>query len=325
MIYRPVVLGFSAFLLAMTFVSFSVQASQMFITIGTAGVTGVYYPTGGAICRLVNKGRKEHGIRCSVESTDGSAHNITSIRENDLNFGVAQSDVQAAAWLGTHSFEKAGKYKDLRAVFSVHGEPLQLVVRKDAGIDRFEDVKGKRVNLGNPDSGQRETMMRILGHLGWSKKDFSYVGGLKSAEQSKALCNNQLDAVFFTAGIPNGSVKEATTSCETKLISLTGPWVDGFLKKYPQYSKAVIPARTYRGTDVDIQTFGPKATVVSSTDTDDEVVYQIVRSVMENFTSFKRLHPAFKNVEKSKMIKDGLSAPLHKGALRYYKEAGLIK
>ncbi|SCA57790.1 TAXI family protein [Candidatus Terasakiella magnetica] len=301
------------------------HASQMFITIGTAGVTGVYYPTGGAICRLVNKERKEHGIRCSVESTDGSAHNITSIREDDLNFGIAQSDVQAAAWSGSHSFEEAGRFKKLRAVFSVHGEPLQLVVRKDAGIDTFKDVKGKRVNLGNIDSGQRETMMRILGHLGWDEKDFSYAGSLKSTEQSKALCNNKLDAVFFTAGIPNASVKEATTSCDTKLISMTGQWVDSFIAKYPQYSKAVIPAGTYRGTESDIHTLGPKATVVSSTKTSDEIVYQVVRSVMDHFSAFKKLHPAFKHIKKSQMIKDGLSAPLHRGAIKYYKEVGLLK
>jgi len=132
--------------------------AEEFITIGTGGVTGVYYPTGGAICRLVNKGRKEHGVRCSVESTGGSVYNINTIREGELEFGVAQSDWQYHAFNGSSKFEEAGPFENLRAVFSVHPEPFTVVARADSGITNFEDLKGKRVNIGNPGSGQRGTM-----------------------------------------------------------------------------------------------------------------------------------------------------------------------
>ena len=295
-----------------------------FITIGTGGVTGVYYPTGGAICRLVNKDRKEHGIRCSVESTGGSAYNINTIRAGELDMGVAQSDVQAAALEGTQSFKDSGAFEDLRAVFSVHPEPLHLLARADAGIETFMDVKGKRVNIGNAGSGQRETVELILDHLGWDKGAFSLAAELKSAEQSQALCDNKIDAVFFTVGIPSGSMQEATTSCATKIIPMSGDWVDAFIKKYPAYAKATIPGGIYAGTDDDVATFGPKATFVSSNRVAPDVVYQVVKAVFENFDDFKRLHPAFEPLKKDEMIKDGLAAPLHDGAVRYYKEAGLM-
>ena len=132
--------------------------AEEFITIGTGGVTGVYYPTGGAICRLVNKGRKDHGIRCSVESTGGSVYNINTIRAGELEFGVAQSDWQYHAYNGSSQFESDGPFEDLRAVFSVHPEPFTVVARADSGIKNFDDMKGKRVNIGNPGSGQRGTM-----------------------------------------------------------------------------------------------------------------------------------------------------------------------
>ena len=298
--------------------------AQKFITIGTGGVTGVYYPTGGAICRLVNKNRKEHGIRCSVESTGGSAYNVNTIRAGDLDMGVAQSDVQAAAFQGTLTFKERGAFNNLRAVFSVHPEPLHLIARADAGIKTFDDLKGKRVNIGNPGSGQAETVKLILQTVGWSKNDFSLASELKSAEQSAALCDNKVDAVFFTVGIPSGSIKEATTTCDTKLIPISGAWVDSFVKKYPAYAKATIPGGIYRGSPDPTATFGPKATFVSSTNTPDDTVYAVVKSVFENFESFKKLHPAFADLQRNEMTVDGLSAPLHNGAIRYYKEVGLM-
>ena len=125
-------------------------ADQRFVSIGTGGVTGVYYPTGGAICRLMNKTRKEHGIRCSVESTGGSVYNINTVRAGELEFGVAQSDWQYHAYNGTSKFADAGKFDKLRAVFSVHPEPFTLIGKAGGGVKTFADIKGKRVNVGNP-------------------------------------------------------------------------------------------------------------------------------------------------------------------------------
>lgn len=302
----------------------SVQAEQKFVTIGTGGVTGVYYPTGGAICRLVNKGKKEHGIRCSVESTGGSVYNLNAIAAAELDMGVAQSDWQYHAYNGTSKFEKKGANKELRAVFSVHPEPFTVVARADSGIKNFEDLKGKRVNIGNPGSGQRGTMEVVMEKLGWTTKDFKLASELKSAEQSKALCDNKIDAIVFTVGHPSGSIKEATTSCESVIVNVTGPAIEDLIKAHDYYRSATIPAGMYRGNDADASTFGVGATFVSSAKVPADVIYQVVKSVFENFDQFKKLHPAFANLKKEEMIKDGLSAPLHDGAKKYYKEAGLL-
>ena len=299
-------------------------AEQQFISIGTGGVTGVYYPTGGSICRLVNKGRKEHGIRCSVESTGGSVYNLNTIRAGELDMGVAQSDWQYHAYHGTSKFEEQGPNKDLRAVFSVHPEPFTVVARADAGVKKFQDLKGKRVNVGNPGSGQRGTMEVVMNALGWTMDDFALASELKSAEQSQALCDNKIDAMVFTVGHPSGSIKEATTSCDSVIVEVSGPEIDKLVADNAYYRKATIPAGMYKGTDEDVETFGVGATFVSSTNTSPDVVYQVVKAVFENFEDFKKLHPAFQVLKKEEMIKDGLSAPLHEGAVRYYKEAGLM-
>ncbi len=302
----------------------SVQAADTFITIGTGGVTGVYYPTGGAICRLVNKGRKDHGVRCSVESTGGSVYNLNAIRTGELDMGVAQSDWQYHAYNGTSKFQDAGANKDLRAVFSVHPEPFTVLARADAGIKKFSDLKGKRVNVGNPGSGQRGTMEVVMNTLGWKTSDFSLASELKSAEQASALCDNKVDAIVFTVGHPSGSIKEATTSCDTVLVAVDGPAIDKLVSENAYYRKAVIPGGMYMGNDGDTVTFGVGATFVSTTKTPADTVYVVVKSVFENFDDFKKLHPAFANLDKKEMIKDGLSAPLHDGAAKYYKEAGLM-
>ena len=216
-------------------------AEQRFITIGTGGVTGVYYPTGGSICRLVNKGRKQHGIRCSVESTGGSVYNLNTIRQGELDMGVAQSDWQYHAYNGTSKFADKGANKDLRAVFSVHPEPFTVVARADSGIKHIDDLKGKRVNIGNPGSGQRGTMEVLMKAKGWTKDDFALASELKSAEQSSALCDNKIDAMVFTVGHPSGSIKEATTSCDSVLVEVSGDAVNKLVSDNSYYRTATIP------------------------------------------------------------------------------------
>ena len=297
---------------------------QAFITIGTGGVTGVYYPTGGAICRLVNKGRKEHGIRCSVESTGGSIYNINTIKEGELEFGVAQSDWQFHAYNGTSKFA-GNPFKDLRAVFSVHPEPFTVVARADAGISSFEDLKGKRVNIGNPGSGQRGTMDVVLQTLGWSTGDFELASELKAAEQSAALCDNQIDAMIYTVGHPSGSIQEATTACDSVLVNVNSDEIRDLAERESYYRMATIPGGMYRGNDSDVETFGVAATFVTRADISDEAVYAVVSAVFDNFEDFKKLHPAFANLKPENMASQGLSAPLHPGAAKYYKEKGWIE
>ena len=301
-----------------------VWAEQTFVTIGTGGVTGVYYPTGGAICRLVNKNRKKHGIRCSTESTGGSVFNLNTIRAGDLDMGVAQSDWQYHAYHGSSKFKDKGANRELRAIFSVHPEPFTVVARADSGIRNFGDLKGKRVNVGNPGSGQRGTMEVLMEASGWKMSDFALASELKSSEQSMALCDNKIDAMVFTVGHPSGSIKEATTSCDSVLVNVTGSAVDMLVAENDFYRTATIPGGMYSGNANDTKTFGVGATFVTSTRTPENVIYQVVKAVFENFDSFRKFHPAFRNLDKRQMIKDGLSAPLHAGAVKYYKEAGLM-
>jgi TRAP transporter TAXI family solute receptor len=320
---KAAVTAMSCFALVLTAIPTPSQA-QTFVTIGTGGVTGVYYPTGGAICRLVNKGKKEHGLRCSVESTGGSVYNLNAIAGGELDMGVAQSDWQYHAYNGTSKFKDAGANKDLRAVFSVHPEPFTLVARTDSGIKNFKDLKGKRVNIGNPGSGQRGTMEVVMEAMGWTKEDFKLASELKAAEQSSALCDNKVDAIVYVVGHPNGSIKEATTACDAKVINVTGKEIDALIADNSFYRTARIPSGMYRGTEGEIMTFGVGATFVSSDKVPEDVIYHVVKAVFENFDDFKKLHPAFANLKKEEMISDGLSAPLHDGAAKYYKEAGLM-
>lgn len=299
-------------------------AEQKFISIGTGGVTGVYYPTGGAICRLVNKGRKEHGIRCSAESTGGSIYNINTIRNGELEFGVAQSDWQYHAYNGTSKFKDKGPFKKLRAVFSVHPEPVTIVARDDSGIKNITDFKGKRVNIGNPGSGTLGTWDVIEKALGWQRSDLKLAAGMKSAETARALCDNKIDAYFWLVGHPSALTQESIASCASHLVNATGPAIDKLVKDNSYYRTATIPAGMYNNKE-DIKTFGVGATFVSSADVPDDVVYVVVKAVFDNFDQFKKLHPAFAHLKESEMIKDGLSAPLHPGAVKYYKEKGWIK
>ncbi len=295
---------------------------QQFISIGTGGVTGVYYPTGGAICRLVNKDRKEHGIRCSVESTGGSVYNINTVRSGELEFGVAQSDWQYHAYHGTSKFEEQGPFEKERAVFAVHPEPFTLVVRKDTGVSGFEDLKGKKVNVGNPGSGQRATTEIVMEAFGMTMDDFALAAELKGSEMAQALCDGKIDAMIYTIGHPAAAITEAATTCDVELVSVDGAAIEKLVADNPYYRVATIPGGMYKGTDEDVTTFGVGATFITSADVSDEVVYTVVKAVFDNFEDFKKLHPAFANLKEEEMVKDGLSAPIHPGAEKYYKERG---
>jgi len=303
----------------------AVQAQQKFVTIGTGGVTGVYYAAGGAICRLVNKDRAKHGIRCSVESTGGSVFNVNTIKAGELDFGFTQSDVQFNAVKGLNQFKDGGAVSDLRAAFAVHPEPFTVLARKEANVTKFEDFKGKRFNVGNPGSGTRSSMEEMLGAMGWKLADFSLASELKADEHGPALCDGKIDGFFYGVGHPSANIQDPTTSCGAKLVSLTGPAVDKLVADKPYYAKVTIPGGLYPNNPQPTNTYGVLATVVVSAKTPADTVYNVVKAVFENFDEFKKLHPALANLKPESMIKDGLSAPLHEGAAKYYKEKGWIK
>lgn len=300
------------------------DAAQSFVTIGTGGVTGVYYAVGGAVCRLMNKSRKETGIRCSTESTGGSVFNVNAIKAGELDFGLSQSDVEYNAIKGEKQFKDA-KIPDLRSVFSVHAEPMTILARRDVGVNKFEDFAGKRFNVGNPGSGTLASMEELLATMGWDKKKFSLAAELKPDEMGPALCDNKIDGFVFIVGHPSATIQDPTTACNAKLISVAGPAVDKLVKEHPYYSYATIPGGLYAGNPEPTKTYGVRALLVTSAKVPDKVVYALVKAVFENFSDFKKLHPAFANLDPQEMISAGLSAPLHPGAVKYYKEKGWLK
>lgn len=303
------------------------EAKTTFVTIGTGGVTGVYYPTGGAISRMVNAKRKQYNIRASVESTGGSVFNVNAIMAGDLEFGIVQSDRQYQAWNGLAEWQDKGPQKDLRAVFSIHPESITLVASVDSGIRSITDLKGKRVNIGNPGSGQRQNSIDALTVVGIDYETDLEAEGLKAAEAPGMLQDGRIDAFFYTVGHPSGAIKEATSGAtKVRLIPVSGPGIDGLLGKFPYYARATVPIKFYPQAvnKEDVPTFGVKATFVTSAKISEEVVYAIVKEVFDNFENFKKLHPAYAVLTKENML-EGLSAPLHPGALKYYREVGLMK
>ena len=298
---------------------------RTFITIGTGGFNGLYFRAGRGICKLVNSARAQTGLLCSVESTAGSIYNLNTIRAGGFEIGLAQSDWQYHAYQGSGPFEKTGPFKALRSLFSLYPEAFTVVARADAGIEHFGDLEGKRVNIGDPGSGHRATMEALMEALDWNTDDFALALELESDEQTKALCDNKIDAIIFTVGHPNQFVHDATVECDTIIVQVSGPAVDKLVAAIPYYRHVAIPGGIYRNNPDDIKTFGVDAAVVSSSATDEKTVYNVVKAVFENFNDFKQKRPVFANLSKAQMIKNGLSAPLHDGAVRYYKEVGLLK
>ncbi len=304
----------------------SAAASERIVTLGTAGVTGVYYPAGGAICRLVNRGRKEHGIRCMVESTGGSINNLESIRDSELDMGIVQSDWLYHAYNGSEVFKTDGPDKHLRVLFALHSEPFTVIARKDSGINKFDNLKGKRVNIGNPGSGMRATMEELMHIKGWDENAFGSVADFKPTDQAQALCGNRIDAMIYAVGHPNGAVQQATTLCPTKMIDLKGSDIEALLAKHPFYMPATIPGGMYAGNPADVHTFGVQALLVASDELDPEIVYQFVKAVFDNLENFKTLHPVFATLKAEEMVSNANGiAPMHEGAVRYFKEKGLLQ
>lgn len=303
------------------------QAKTTFVTIGTGGITGVYYPTGGAIAKMINNKRKEYGIRATVESTGGAGFNVNAIMSGDLEFGIVQSDRQYQAIHGMAEW-KGNPQKDLRAVFSIHPETVTLLAAVDAGINSIKDLKGKRVNIGNPGSGQLQNSIDALEAVGLNPETDILAEKVKAAEAPGLLQDGRIDAFFYTVGHPSGAFKEATAGArKVRFIPIEGPGIDKLVADKPYYATAVVPVAANYPTavdPVDVNSFGVKATFCTSAKVPDEVVYAITKEVFDNFEAFKKLHPAYAILTKQGMLA-GLSAPIHPGAMKYFKEAGLMK
>lgn len=296
-----------------------------FVTIGTGGVTGVYYPAGGAIAKMVNKSREIYGIRVAVESTAGSVFNVNAVLSGDLDFGIVQSDRQYQAVMGIADWEKKGPQEDLRAICSLHPEAVTLVVAVDSGIETVGDLMGKRVSIGNPGSGQRGNAIDVLQTAGIDWREDLRAEGLKASECAKMLQDGRIDAFFYTVGHPAGAITEATAGRRSiRLVPITG--MEALLKEYPYYARVTIPSAFYpnAANEEDVETIGVMTTLVTSAKVSDDVVYAVTSELFGNLDEFKAQHPAFAALAREGMLA-GLSAPIHPAALEYYRNVGLIE
>jgi len=284
-------------------------------------------PPAVAIAKMLNKKRRRYGIRCATESTDGSVFNVNAVMSGQMEFGIVQSDRQYQAVNGLAEW-RGRPQKYLRAVFCIYPESVTLVAAADSGIRRVNGLKGKRVNIGSPDSGQRQNALDVLAAMGIGKKDIK-VEGVRAAEAPALLQKGRIDAFFYTVGHPNAAFREATAGVrKVHIVPISGPDIANLIRKKPYYAKSVVPVKKFypaatNGEDT-IETFDVKATLVTSAKVPDDVVYAITKEIFDNFETFKTLHPAYEVLDKKKMLED-LSAQIHPGAMRYYKEAGLIK
>ena len=296
--------------------------SSEFITIGTGSVTGIYYTTGGSICRLVNK-YKDSTIRCSIQSTEGSLYNLNSVNNKDLDFAIVQSDILYQASHNKNNF-KNSSYSKVKSIMAIYPELLTLVTKKDANINTIMDIKDKRINLGSSGSGNETTALTLFNEIGLTKNDLKEASSYNASEMSDALKNNKIDGYFYMVGHPTSTIKDSSSSVNIKIIPIENEITNKLIEKYPYFTKGNIPGGIYKGQVEDIPTFGVKAVLVVNEKVNEKIVYALVKAILENFDEFKKLHPAYSNITKESLL-EGISTPLHEGAKKYYEEIGLIK
>ncbi|QCD45457.1 TAXI family TRAP transporter solute-binding subunit [Campylobacter mucosalis] len=298
----------------------STLSAKEFVSVGTGGMTGTYYPIGGAICRLVNK---DPNIKCSVQSTGGSVYNVNNVLKKELSFGFVQSDVVYDKYNGTGKFSGAAD-TNLRSVVSIYPELLAFVVAKDANIKSVADLAGKKYNVGNPGSGNEVTTLAVFKAKGLDVANLGHRGVLTVQECPHALKDKKIDGYSFVVGHPTANITDAANSLPIDILNIEGSEIDAMLKEYPYFAKGVILKGSYEGVDHDVNTIGVKAVLVTNKDMSDASVKAVVKAIIDNFDEYKTLHPALKSVTKESLI-EGLSAPLHPAAQDVFKEAGIIK
>ncbi len=297
---------------------------MQFFTIGTGAITGVYYSVGESICKLVNRERSRHGLRCSVETTPATIHNLKALRKKDLSIALVQSDAEFAAQNGQEEFRAAGPDRELRAIALLHMELMTLVVQRGSGISTFEELRGKRVSIGSGNSGTRYSVEKVMQALEMRKDQFAKISTLKADEHSDALCKGRIDAFVFTVGHPTRNIVEAAAACPIDILPVNGSKVATLLAANPYYAAAVIPGGVYAGNPAPVETYGSRALLLTSASTSDAVVYETTRAIFENLQEFKSMHPALGDLEKARMVPRGAASPVHPAALRYYRENGLM-
>lgn len=299
------------------------SSAEQVINIGTGGITGVYYNTGSAVAKMFNMKRQEYGAWMVTQPSAGSIENINDVLQGQTQFGIAQANFLYAAWNATGLWKDMPK-KDLRAVLGLYTEDLTLIAAEEAGIKTALDLKGKRLNIGAPGSSDFVTSGEILEMLGLNPKDLK-ISTEPTYLASEKIQSGDLDAYFFTVGHPNLSVLEAVSGVhKVRIVPFEREFIDRVAALKPYLSADEIDVRYYDKLDNKnpVPTVGIKSILFTKQDVDEETVYRVVKSVMENLDLFRRQHPAFAGLTKDNMT-HGVILPLHPGAERYFREAGI--
>jgi TRAP transporter TAXI family solute receptor len=294
---------------------------------------GIYHPVGNAICRMFNLAEQHRPIPCVAVSSDGSVENIRRVESGAAAFGLTQTDVAYAAFHGEGPFTaerlgpfvKGGADPSLRTLIAFYPDEFTVVARADSGIRDFQDLRGKRIGIGKSGAGYTYTRDVVLGYYNWTISGPERLLEVGPEEQNRALCGNKVDAIIYIAGHPSGLTQEATTGCPAVLVRVVGPSIERLLAAHPYYLASVIPGGMYPGNPEDVPTIGTPAMLVTSSKVTDELAYAVVKAVLQNLDDFRRLHPALSNLNARDMVPNAAIIPIHPGALKYYREAGLIQ
>ncbi|MBA2082812.1 TAXI family TRAP transporter solute-binding subunit [Aeromonas veronii] len=282
------------------------------LTIGTGPLNGVYYPTGGAICRVLNAGHALHGDSCTVQSTRGSMANLKALDKGDVQLALVQSDVLHHALHGTGPFSGQGANNELRSLFRLYQESLTLLATPNSGITTLADIEGKRVYPGNKGAGEQITSQALMAAMGWQPGQFAAYQLKSDSEPLEGLCDGSLDAAFVVAGHPSLAVGDLISRCKVRLIPIEGEQIDRLLKQHPYYQRSRIAANLYPGQTTAINNIGMSAELVALASLPDPIVRTVRDTLLARVKQFSRLHPALSKVT-PEQLQAQTELPLHAG------------
>jgi uncharacterized protein len=294
------------------------------VAIGTGRPGGVYLALGDSICRFFNLDVAERRLRCAAFVSRGPVANIESLDDGRVDIAVVQSDVLADAIVGAGPFASRGPDNGLRVLFTGQTEAFTIVARRELGIRAATELRGKRINLGSPGSGERVSMERVLAALGFAPTDFAARRELPLRQQHDDFCANALDAIVYTVRHPNGFVDDAIRTCGGVLVDVSGPPIEALLARHSEYSRAVIPAGTYPSNPEAVSTLAVRITIITTARLPEAVAYEITKALFENIDDFRRLHPDFATLLPRDMVPNAIGVPVHTGAARYYRDRGWL-
>ena len=282
------------------------------LTIGTGPLNGVYYPTGGAICRVLNAGHALHGDSCTVQSTRGSMANLKALNKGEVQLALVQSDVLHHALHGSGPFSGQGANHELRSLFRLYQESLTLLAAPNSGITTLADIEGKRVYPGNPGTGEQITSKALMAAMGWQPGQFVAYQLKSNSEPLEGLCDGSLDAAFVVEGHPSLSIGDLINRCKVRLIPIEGEQVDKLLKRHPYYQRSRIAANLYPGQTSSLNNIGMSAELVTLDSLPDPIVRTVRDTLLARVKQFSRLHPALSKVT-PEQLQAQTELPLHPG------------